>query len=182
MTSKKTFCYPKGTPISLFKPRWHGFLLMMKQFITCEGRYGLVFLYHVRFLIVFLRFKLNASFYLHKIFLKMAKFYHRNKLNPWSSLFHHGLIRILMVSHLSKTGDSWGNFLFRNNFTLPKNEIKSLLHLNENPSPCQSNPTIENLSVNLQEDHASTDQTFVVIQKPSGKKPRCDFIPKKSLE
>jgi hypothetical protein len=87
-----------------------------------------------------------------------------------------------VVSHLSKTGDSWGNFLFRNNFTLPENEIESPLHLNENPSPCQSNPTIENLCVNLQEDHATTDQTSVAIRKPSGKKPRCDFMPRKSLE
>jgi hypothetical protein len=30
MASKKSFCFPKGTPISLFKPRWHVFLLMLK--------------------------------------------------------------------------------------------------------------------------------------------------------
>jgi hypothetical protein len=66
MASKKSFCCPKGTPISLFKPRWHGLLLMLKQFITCEGRYGLVFLYHVCLLMVFLGFKLNVPFYLHR--------------------------------------------------------------------------------------------------------------------
>jgi hypothetical protein len=72
--------------------------------------------------------------------------------------------------------------LFRNNFTLPENAVESPLHLNKNPSPCRSNPTIENLCVDPQEDHATTDQTSVAIQNPLGKKPRCDFMPRKSLE
>jgi hypothetical protein len=47
MTSRKINCCEKGIPISLVKPRWHGLLLILKQFVTCEGRYGLVFLYHI---------------------------------------------------------------------------------------------------------------------------------------
>jgi hypothetical protein len=64
MASKKMHYSVKGTPIVLFKPRWHGLLLILKQFVTCEGRYGLVFLYHVRLLMVFLGFGLNMPFYL----------------------------------------------------------------------------------------------------------------------
>jgi len=42
---------------------------------------------------------------------------------------------------------------------------------------------MENLHVNLQENPASIDQNSVVIQKPpKGKKLRCDFVPRKSLE
>jgi hypothetical protein len=37
----------KDVPISLVKPRWHGLLLILKQFMTCEGHYGLIFLYHI---------------------------------------------------------------------------------------------------------------------------------------
>jgi hypothetical protein len=92
MASKKSCYCAKGTPIVLFKPRWHGFLLMLKQFITCEGRYSLVFLYHVCLLMVFLGYNLNMSFYLLRSLQKMAKFYQRQNLNPQSSLFHHGLI------------------------------------------------------------------------------------------
>jgi hypothetical protein len=47
MTSRKINCCEKGIPISLVKARWHGLLLILKQFVTCEGRYGLVFLYHI---------------------------------------------------------------------------------------------------------------------------------------
>jgi hypothetical protein len=62
MVSKKLKCFPKGTPITLIKPRWHDLLLILKQFITCEGRYGLVFLYHIFLLMIFLGFKLNMPF------------------------------------------------------------------------------------------------------------------------
>jgi hypothetical protein len=182
MVSKKSSCFPKGTLITLFKPQWHDLLLILKQFITCEGRYGLVFLYHVRLLMIFLGFKLNMPFYLFMSLQKMSKIYQRQKFNPLSSLFHHGLIRILVFSHLSKTGDTWEDFLFRNNFTLPENAVESPLHLNKNPNPCISNPTIENLCVDPQEDHATTDRTSVAIQNPLGKNPRCDFMPRKSLE
>jgi hypothetical protein len=47
MTSRKINCCEKSIPISLIKPRWHGLLLILKQFMTCEGCYGLVFLYHI---------------------------------------------------------------------------------------------------------------------------------------
>jgi hypothetical protein len=113
----------------------------------------------------------------------MAKFYQRQSLNPQSSLFHHGLIQILVVSHLSKAGDSWEIFVYRSGFTLPENATDLPLHSSEPPSPCRPNPYVENLQVNLQESPASIDQTPVVIQEPSkGKKPKHDFIPRKSLE
>jgi hypothetical protein len=37
MVSKRSRYDVKGTPIVLFKPRWHGLLLILKQFVTCEG-------------------------------------------------------------------------------------------------------------------------------------------------
>jgi hypothetical protein len=44
----------------------------------------------------------------------MAKRYKRQSLN--SSLFHHGLIRMLLVHHLKLQGDDWDTFLSRNGF------------------------------------------------------------------
>jgi len=77
MVSKKSKCFPKGTSITLLKPRWHVLLLIFKQFITCEGRYGLVFLYHIRLLMIFLGFNLNMPFYLFMSLHKMSKCYQR---------------------------------------------------------------------------------------------------------
>ena len=52
----------------------------------------------------------------------MAKRYKRQSLN--SNLFHHGLIRLLLVHHLKLQGDEWDTFLTRNGFiTLKPVEI-----------------------------------------------------------
>jgi hypothetical protein len=116
-------------PIQLFKTRWHGLLLVIKQFITCEGRYGLVFLFHIRLLMIFLGFKLNFPFYLLKSLRKMSKFYQRQNPNPESSMFHHGLIHILVNAQLLNTRDTWQNFLFRNGFIPSQSEPISHLPL-----------------------------------------------------
>jgi hypothetical protein len=64
MTSRKIDCCEKGILVSLLKVRWHALLSILKQFITYKGHYGLVFLYHVRFLMHFIGFHLNVPFYL----------------------------------------------------------------------------------------------------------------------
>jgi hypothetical protein len=115
MTSRKTNCCVKGIPIALLKPRWHSLLLILKQFVTCEGRYRLVFLYHICFLMNFIGFNLDIPFYLLMSLYKMSKRYKRQGIN--SSLFHHGLVKILLMYHLSTIGDSWEIFLMRNGFT-----------------------------------------------------------------
>jgi hypothetical protein len=84
--------------------------------VTCEGRYGLVFYFHIRFLMVFLGFRLNMPFYLLRSLSKMAKFYQRKIGNPEANLFHHGLIRILIEYQLVQIGDTWDAFVIRNNF------------------------------------------------------------------
>jgi hypothetical protein len=44
----------------------------------------------------------------------MSKRYKRQSVD--SSLFHHGLIKILLIHHLSTVGDCWEGFLTRNGF------------------------------------------------------------------
>ena len=44
----------------------------------------------------------------------MSKKYKRNQAD--SSLFHYGLVKIIVVCHLNLRGDCWSNFLARNDF------------------------------------------------------------------
>jgi hypothetical protein len=104
----------RGLPAKMLKPRWYDLLMILKQFITCEGRYGFVFLFHLRFLMVFMGFELNMPHYLHRSLFKMAKRYKRNQAD--TSLFHVGLIKMLVVSELGLRQDSWQNYLNRNGF------------------------------------------------------------------
>jgi hypothetical protein len=104
----------KGLPAKMLKPRWYNLLMILKQFITCEGRYGFVFLFHLRLLMVFMGFDLSMPHYLHRSLFKMAKKYKRIQAD--TSLFHVGLIKILVVYELGLRRDSWPDFLNRNGF------------------------------------------------------------------
>jgi hypothetical protein len=84
---------------------------------------------------VFFGFELNLPHYLLKILSKMAKSYQGYKKNLEHSLFHHGLICILVKHHLDKSGESWDNFILRNRFVLPLN-----LSMESNPRPVISLP------------------------------------------
>jgi hypothetical protein len=112
--SRKVTSCDRGMPISTLKPRWHDTLMVIKQFVTCEGQYGLVFLYHLRFLMTFMGYSLNMPFYFHRSLYKMSKRFKRQKAD--SSLFHHGLIKLIIVYHLSLHDDSWRAFITRNGF------------------------------------------------------------------
>jgi hypothetical protein len=113
-TSQKiTSCDP-GMPVSSLKPRWHDLLFIVKQFITCEGRFGLVFLYHLRLLMSFIGFTLNMPYFLLRSLYKMGKQFKKKRSN--SSLFHHGLIKIILVHQFQLQNYCWDAFISRNGF------------------------------------------------------------------
>jgi hypothetical protein len=104
----------RGLPAKMLKPRWYDLLMIIKQFVTCEGRYGFVFLFHLRLLMVFMGFELSLPHYLHRSLFKMAKRYKRSQAD--TSLFHVGLIKMILVHELGLRRDSWHEFLSRNGF------------------------------------------------------------------
>jgi hypothetical protein len=112
--SQKVTSYDRGMPISTLKPIWNDLLMVVKQFVTCESRYGLVFLYHLRLLMNFMGYPLNMPFYFQRSLYKMAKRFKREKAD--SSLIQHGLIRLIVVHHLNLHGDRWQAFISRNGF------------------------------------------------------------------
>jgi hypothetical protein len=59
-------------------------------------------------------YPLNMPFYFQRSLYKMSKRFKKEKAD--SSLFHHGLIKLIIVYHLSLHGDSWQAFIARNGF------------------------------------------------------------------
>jgi hypothetical protein len=160
----------KGLPTNMLKQRWHDLLMITKQFITCEGRYGFILLYHLRLLMVFIGYELNMPHYLHRSLFKMAKRYKCSQVD--TSLFHYGLIKMIMVYELGLRRDCWGDFISRNNFEdsippqvdkLVVSERKHTPHVPYNvllPKPLPDSPMNLPMSVTKQ----------VKIAKPAAKK------------
>lgn len=120
LISKKNSYNVKGMIINLLKRKWKDLVLIIKRYITCEGHYGFIFYYHFQFVMFFLGYKLNIPYYLFKSLTKMLKFHQKGFNKPDRSLFHYGLIQILVEFRLSQIRDSWEAFLGRNNFVKPQ--------------------------------------------------------------
>jgi hypothetical protein len=121
---------------------------------------------------VFIGYELNMPHYLHRSLFKMAKRYKRNQVD--TSLFHFGLIKMLMVYELGLRRDCWSDFLYRNGFEdsnppqvdkLVVSESKPIPLVPYNvllPKPLPDSPMNLTMSVTKQ----------VEIAKPVAKKPK----------
>ena len=45
--------FKKGIPFTALNGKWRNMLLVIQKFITCEGRFGTMFFYHVRLMMHF---------------------------------------------------------------------------------------------------------------------------------
>jgi hypothetical protein len=95
----------------------------------------------------FIGFDLDMPFYLLMSLYKMSKRYKRQGVD--SSLFHHGLVKILLMYHLSTIGDSWETFFMRNGFT----------QVDPTTNPNSDKQVVENQFVNLINGPKFTDKT-----------------------
>ena len=109
--------FRKGIPISTLKNKWGNMLLILQKFITCEGRFGSMYVYHIHLLMNFLENgTLNLPFFLLNSLRRMATNVQKKVESIETTLYHHGLVKILVEFHLRSVGDTWEDFLVRNFF------------------------------------------------------------------
>jgi hypothetical protein len=103
----------KGIIIHNFKKEWIEPLRILQSYITCEGRYSLVFKYHLRFLQHMAGVsKMNLPFFFFKSLQKMSSKIKQQDDHTSPSLFHHGLIKLIISTVLQKEEKTWDFFLF----------------------------------------------------------------------
>jgi hypothetical protein len=99
-------------------------LIVITRLITCEGRYSTFKACHFRLLAHFQFNKpLNFPFYFLKSLEKMSSQVRKNVTNPHNNLFHHGLIKLLVLAELEKQGQTWDEFIYQ--FANPHLTIKT---------------------------------------------------------
>jgi hypothetical protein len=99
-------------------------LNIITSLITYEGRYSTFKAYHFRLLAHFQFNKpLNFPFYFLKSLEKMSSQVRKNITNPHNILFHHGLIKLLVLAELEKQGKTWDAFIYQ--FANPHLTIKT---------------------------------------------------------
>ena len=92
----------KGVPIQKFKLEWIEPIKILQSYITCEGIFSFVFKYHFRFLQhLSHESKMNLPLFL-KILQKMSSKVKEHQDHTKQSVFHHGLIKIVISTVLQK--------------------------------------------------------------------------------
>ena len=112
-----TSIFTKGIPVNLVKEEWTALLLLVQKFFTCEGRFGILYVYHAKIMMHFLgEHDINLPYFLLSSLRKMCSIVQRNPRNIEPHLYHHGLVKILVEEQLKAKRDTWDRFLVRNHF------------------------------------------------------------------
>jgi hypothetical protein len=101
--------WSEGTSWTWLEPQWAQVLIILQRYLTCEGRYTIIFPCHDRLLLHFTGTPLNIPFFLLKSLKRMTEQVQRVS-EFRGSLFHFGLIKILITSALSKKQETWDLF------------------------------------------------------------------------
>jgi hypothetical protein len=101
--------WSEGTSRSWMEPQWAQVLAILQRYLMCEGQYTIIFPCHARLLLHFTSTPLNIPFFLLKSLKRMAE--QVQKANEFrGSLFHFGIVKILITSALSKRQETWDLF------------------------------------------------------------------------
>ena len=112
----KNVSFRTGVSWNYFKKEWQLVLNVIHRYVTCEGPLSSAYVYHLRLMAVFLGFPINMPYYLVQSLTKMSSAMKKGPRNISHSLFHHGLVRMLIERELSKQNRSWDEFLESNGF------------------------------------------------------------------
>ena len=115
--SRKVCNWVSGVSRSWLKSPWDEIAYLVQKYVTCEGRFSLLFLYHIGILQHLNQEKLmDMLYYLLQSLKKMSTQVKKNK-NKERSMYHHGLIKMLVEYELNQKGQSWNIFPWENGLT-----------------------------------------------------------------
>lgn len=114
------FSYPLDKYVPLMK--------IIMSYFTCEGRFSRLYSNHIRLPMHFTRVRmLNFPYYLFKSIDKMTYIAQKRDLaHQMHSIFHHSLIKMIVLHHLDQLGITWEAFIANEIFNEPPTQ----------PTPC----------------------------------------------
>ena len=95
-----TSIFTKGIPVYYVKEEWTTLLLLVQKIFTCEGRFGVLYVYHAKVMMHFLGDDINLPYFLLSSLKKMCAIVQRNPRNIEEHLYHHGLVKLLVDEQL----------------------------------------------------------------------------------
>lgn len=93
--------WSKGIPINFIRKEWKIILVLIKNYISCEGRYNLISRFHIKFQLHMTEHaKINLPFFIIKRLHKMSEKVQKFRKVAMTSLAHPCLITALVYHEL----------------------------------------------------------------------------------
>jgi hypothetical protein len=164
-------------------------LIVITRIMTCEGRYYVFKACHFILLAHFQFNKpLNFPFYFLKSLENISSQVRKNVTNPHNSLFHHGLIKLLVLAELEKQGKTWDEFIYQfSNTHLTINTSKKTLDLrivspSKPHSPKTPNPHVQAIPLPKQKSKKLVDTPTSSLGKKTKKPISNSPMPSTSID
>jgi hypothetical protein len=107
--------WTKGISRGWIKEEYCTMLVCLQKFLICEGKYEVTFLYHLRILLHFEGVPyIDFPHFLWLILNNMVWGFKSASKKPETSLYQHGLMKLLVFPELRKRDSSWKKFLIEN--------------------------------------------------------------------
>jgi hypothetical protein len=102
----------KGVPISHLVKYFDKMLKIIQRYLTCEGRFNMLYRYHIMLLCLYTaKYEMNIPFYLLRRMGKMSDRVQAKSKAMDTSVFHSGLIRMLVMEELKTRNIHWEQFI-----------------------------------------------------------------------
>lgn len=99
-------------PFRYLLQKYAPLMKIFMRFFTCEGRFSKLYAYHIHLLMHFTSKKpLNMCNYLFRCISKMSENIQLKDKEHSPSLFHHSLIKTIVLHQLAERGMAWEAFL-----------------------------------------------------------------------
>ena len=104
----QTYNLSKGVPRSHLVEDFDKMLKIIQGYFMCEGRINMLYQYHISLLLHFTgKYIMNIPFYLLRSMGKMSDRVQAKSKATYTSVFHFGLIRMLVMGELKKRNIPW---------------------------------------------------------------------------
>ena len=102
----------RGVALDTLPRLWYQVATFLKRYITCEGRYKVVYIYNFVLLSHLFHHRLiNMPFYLSQTLQNMVHYDAKMSRHPLSSLTNHGMIKLLVQRRLAQNNLTWEQFV-----------------------------------------------------------------------
>jgi hypothetical protein len=132
--------WTKGMLVSYLDEEWQHLFKGIQLYITSEGRYDKLMMYHFKLMDHFSgKIPINLPYFLYHSLIKVCNRIRARPLSIKSTLCHLGLIKLIILQELKQQGRSWEHFLFWEGFeTQNQTAIEQMAGSKKKASPQSS--------------------------------------------